>query len=537
MRNPDGLGFTVVSTSAEGVELDAQTVDQGLLGVQIQGRPLIEGEEVQLVYGAGDLGAIADRFAESESRFYIAVDGDGDGVRKLVQGRLDVKVLAGPAAQLILLQPSTALPGDRIRLTVAILDSTGSAGVDVEGEIRLQAEGLPDLPPVVEMKAEQRGVLHLEVLVESEGIFRVAAEGPDGLRAESNPLVVSSEVDRVLWGDLHGHSALSDGTGTVEDYFRYARDVAALDVAALTDHDHWGMEPLALNPQFWAEIRRQGDLFYQPGRFVTVLGYEWTSWIHGHRHVLYFDSQGEVLSSVDPDFESPEQLWAALRGKPALTFAHHSAGGPIPTNWQIPPDPELEPITEIVSVHGSSEAMDSPGLIYSPLPGNFVRDVLDRGYRFGFVGSGDSHDGHPGLAHLASPSGGIAAFLTSDLTREGVLEALRSRRVYATNGPRIVMGTRLDGQRMGAEVELAAPMDDSTVAKAVELAVTVVAPGSLDRIDVIRSGQIYLSVPCGGKKECSISTAIENPQPGEYVYARAVQVDGGAAWSSPNYLR
>jgi len=190
VRNPDGLGFTLVSISAEGVELDAQTVDQGLLGVQIQGRPLAEGEEVQFVYGAGDLGAISDRFAESESRFYIAVDGDGDGVRKLVQGRLDVKVLAGPAAQLVLLQPSTALPGDRIRLTVAILDSTGSAGVDVEGEIRIQAEGLPDLPPVVEMKAEQRGVLHLEVLVESEGIFRVAAEGPDGLRAESNSLVV-----------------------------------------------------------------------------------------------------------------------------------------------------------------------------------------------------------------------------------------------------------------------------------------------------------------------------------------------------------
>jgi len=32
-----------------------------------------------------------------------------------------------------------------------------------------------------------------------------------------------------------------------------------------------------------------------------------------------------------------------LRGKQALTFAHHSAGGPIATNWAIPPDPELEP--------------------------------------------------------------------------------------------------------------------------------------------------------------------------------------------------
>jgi hypothetical protein len=390
---------------------------------------------------------------------------------------------------------------------------------------------------VVEMKAEQRGVLHLEVLVESEGIFRVAAEGPDGLRAESNPLVVSSEVDRVLWGDLHGHSALSDGTGTVEDYFRYARDVAALDVAALTDHDHWGMEPLALNPQFWAEIRRQGDLFYRPGRFVTVLGYEWTSWIHGHRHVLYFDSEGEVLSSVDPAFESPEQLWAALKGKPALTLAHHSAGGPIPTNWQIPPDPELEPVTEIVSVHGSSEAMDSPGLIYSPLPGNFVRDVLDRGYKFGFVGSGDSHDGHPGLAHLTSASGGLAAFLTSDLTREGILEALRSRRVYATNGPRIVMATRLGGRLMGADVGLDEVGMGPSGAGSAELTVWIVAPGPLDRVDVIRSGQIHESVACDGERDCRFAMTFEDLEAGEYLYVRAVQADGGAAWSSPYYLR
>ena len=63
---------------------------------------------------------------------------------------------------------------------------------------------------------------------------------------------------------------------------------------------------------------------------------------------------------------------------------------PIATNWNYPPDPELEPVTEIVSVHGSSEAADSPGLIYKPVFGNFVRETLaDRGYVLGFVGSGD----------------------------------------------------------------------------------------------------------------------------------------------------
>jgi len=537
VMNPEGLGYTRVSTSADGVALEAQTVDQGLLGVQIKGRALEEGEQVELVYGAGELGAIADRYAESEASFFIAVDGDGDGVRQKVEGRLNIRVLAGPAAQMVVLQPSTAQPGERVRITVAILDSTGSAGVEVEGRILLRADGMADLPSEVEMVAEQGGVVHLEAAVGGEGIVRIEAEGPNGLTAVSNPLVVSTEPEPILWGDLHGHSALSDGTGTFEDYFRYARDVAALDVVALTDHDHWGMEPLALHPELWSEMGRQVELFNNPGVFVTILGYEWTSWIHGHRHVLYFDSMGQVLSSVDPEFETPQQLWGALRGKPAVTFAHHSAGGPIPTNWQIPPDPELEPVTEIVSVHGSSEALDSPGLIYSPLPGNFVRDVLDRGFQLGFVGSGDSHDGHPGLAHLASPSGGLAAFLIDDLTREGVLVALRSRRVYATNGPRIVMDTRLDGQLMGAEVELAELSDDSTAAPAVELSVGVVAPGPLERIDVIRSGQIHFSVACDGQTECRFVRALEDLHPGEYVYSRAVQVDGGAAWSSPNYLR
>ena len=525
-------GLTVVSSEVEGLELDPLPVDEGLLGIQIQGRGMLEGDRVTIVYGAGQQGAIADRFAEGESRFFVAVDGDGDGIRKLVEADLSVRVLPGPPARLIALLPSTAQAGDRVRLTLAVLDSSGSAGAEVEGEIRLAAEGLRGLPTALEMTAEQRGVLHLEAQVEKEGVWRVVVEGPGGLAAESNPLVVRAGAETIAWGDLHGHSALSDGTGTIEEYFRYARDVAALDVAALTDHDHWGVEPLALNPRFWSEIRHQVETFYRPGRFVTVLGYEWTSWIHGHRHVLYFDGEGEVLSFLDPEFETPAQLWEALRGRPAVTVAHHSAGGPIPINWQYPPDPELEPVTEIVSVHGSSEALDSPGLIYSPLPGNFVRDVLDQGFKLGFVGSGDSHDGHPGLAHLGSPSGGLVAFLTGELTRAAILEALRARRVYATNGPRIVLGTRLAGQVMGSELAV-----DDLASGAATLELWVEGTEALDRVDVIRSGGIHATLACEAKRNCSFEVPLEGLRPGEYVYLRAVQADGGAAWSSPYFLR
>ena len=76
----------------------------------------------------------------------------------------------------------------------------------------------------------------------------------------------------------------------------YARDVAALDVVALTDHDHWGSLFLDEHPELWERIQRaHGATSTSPGRFVTVLGYEWTNWIYGHRHVLYFgDDAAEV---------------------------------------------------------------------------------------------------------------------------------------------------------------------------------------------------------------------------------------------------
>jgi hypothetical protein len=263
---------------------------------------------------------------------------------------------------------------------------------------------------------------------------------------------------------------------------------------------------------------------------VTLLGYEWTSWIHGHRHVLYFRDQGQVYDSVDPAYESPRQLWAALTGQPALTFAHHSAGGPIATNWTIPPDPVLEPVTEIVSVHGSSEAPDSPGPIYDPVAGNSVRDALARGYRLGFVGSGDGHDGHPGLSGLASPSAGLAAIVAQDATREAALEALRARRVYATNGPRILLRASLGGRPMGA-------VFDAPGAGTEALFVRVVAETPLEGVDIVRAGNVVEQVPCDGLEDCRFSRPLERLRAGEYLYVRAVQRDGGAAWSSPFFAR
>ena len=527
VEREDEAGYTRVTTDAAGVTLVPSTVDQQLLGIRVEGRALAAGKHVRIEYGAGPQGAHADRFAERGSRFWVAVDGDGDGVRGLLPDSPSVDVVPGPPEQMVVTAPSVARPGENVPVRMAVLDAEGDAWPRAEGEVTLRAPAGVDVSTRVRLVAADRGCRRVDAVAASEAVVRFEASGPGSIHGASNPLVVSRSLPRIYWGDLHGHSSLSDGTGTPEDYFRYARDVAALDVAALTDHDHWGMEPLATHPALWEEIRAQVRAFHEPGRFVTVLGYEWTSWIHGHRHVLYFGDEGRVLDSVDPAYDTPQKLWDALRGQPALTITHHTAGGPIAANWSIPPDPALEPVTEVASVHGSSEAPDSPRVIYDAVAGNFARDALGRGYRLGFVGSGDGHDGHPGLAQLASGNGGLVGILADALTRESVLAAVRARRVYATNGPRIVLHATLDGAPMGAVV---AARRSST------LQVLVVGTAALARVDLVRTGKVVRTVPGKGSAELRLSEPIAGLAAGEYVYVRAVQEDGGAAWSSPFFV-
>jgi hypothetical protein len=260
---------------------------------------------------------------------------------------------------------------------------------------------------------------------------------------------------------------------------------------------------------------------------VTLLAYEWTSWIHGHRHVLYFEDEGEVFSSVDPRYATPRGLWDALAGRSAMTLTHHTAGEPVPNDWSWRPDPLLEPLTEIMSVHGCSEAADAPRTVRGGIPGNFARDALDQGYRLGFVGSGDSHDGHPGLAQLASPAGtgGLAAVLAQDCTRQAVLEALRARRAYATSGQRIVLGATLDGLPMGAIVP----------AGSRRLVVEVVGTAPIEGVDLVRSGRVVESRLGDGTAAFKHTWSLDGLARGEYVYVRVIQADGGMAWCSPYF--
>ncbi len=531
VTDPNAPGFTEIHAEPSDIALRAETLDQQLLGIAVTGRPLVAGDRLEIVYGAGPARAQTDRYAERGSRFWIAVDGNGDGVRAFLPDSPAIDVHAGPPAELLVTLPSVARPGEKIRMALAVLDSTLDTGVAFAGEaVFVDPPAGLALPASVHFDGSEGGRRAVEVVAREPGTYRLVVTAGE-LRTRSNPLLVSADGPRVLWADLHGHSAYSDGTGLPEDYFIYARDVSALDVVALTDHDHWGILPLAEHPELWQEIRAQTRRFHAPGRFVTLLGFEWTSWIHGHRHVLYFDGDGPVIDSVAEATDTPAELWGALGDRAALTIPHHPAGGPIAIDWDVASDPRFEPVAEIVSIHGSSEAPDSPAVIHEPVAGHFARDALARGYRLGFAGSGDRHDGHPGAFARDPAEGGLAAILSEQRTREGVLRALRERRVYATNGARIVLRVALGGTPIGGVVPLAAGARRSET-----LFVHVTGTAPLEQLELVRSGAVADAIDLEGRLDAALSSELADLSPGEYVYVRVLQADGGAAWSSPIFV-
>ena len=71
---------------------------------------------------------------------------------------------------------------------------------------------------------------------------------------------------------------------------------------------------------------------------------------------------------------------------------------------------------------------------------------------------------------------------------------------------------------------------------ALNIAMDLHRSGALERLDIVRSGAVVRSVPVEGYREARLEETVRDLEGGEYVYVRAVQTDGGAAWSSPFFV-
>jgi len=68
------------------------------------------------------------------------------------------------------------------------------------------------------------------------------------------------------------------------------------------------------------------------------------------------------------------------------------------------------------------------------------------------------------------------------------------------------------------------------------LLVQGIAPAPLAQVEVVRSGALVDGAMLGGRLDFLFESELEDLAPGEYVYARVLQENGGMAWSSPIFL-
>ena len=332
----------------------------------------------------------------------------------------------------------------------------------------------------------------------------------------------------VLFGDLHQHTAHSDGCGSAEDRFVAARDRRGLDFAAVTDHDRFCRR--ALGPATWSYLCQVADDFDQPGRFAALPGYEFTGVRHpgpGHKCVYF----GSRVPDRVPD-KDVDAIFAVARELGGIAVPHHVGwtGGDFAHH-----DPRVQPVWEILSVHGCYEAEgacpDRPPRDDCVLPGQFVKDALDAGLRFGFIASTDCHglDWHHGIARVRnSLTAGLACVVGAEPTRDSILDALRARRTYATSGARILAGAELDGAPMGS---------DLSAATGGELHVRARGTAPISRLVLVTPRGEALLAAGDGTNEIDVRTRAPEPdRPCFYAYVRIEQTDGEHALLSPFWL-
>ena len=114
-----------------------------------------------------------------------------------------------------------------------------------------------------------------------------------------------------------------------------------------------------------------------------------------------------------------------------------------------------------------------------------LHDRLRSGRVFGFFGASDNHERNPGLG------GALTGAWATDNTREGVYEAFEQRRVFATTGLRPVLAFRVCGTFMGGAVTTDADP---------ELSVRVVCERPVDRVDIVRDGEVVHTRPGGANR-------------------------------------
>ncbi|MCL2671773.1 MAG: hypothetical protein FWF10_07040 [Clostridiales bacterium] len=423
---------------------------------------------------------------------------------------------------------STATSGATLMVTITTRHGlSGQLTMNYSGvDIYNMSFGAGLFPVHVEVYANKSGYLDSEILVLDYTLRESGGE-------------------QFYFGQIHSHTTLSDGAGSIEDAYNYAYHAQNVDFLFITDHSHYldtpgnlgtmdGKKlgtvipsPLGGTTTKWEYAKSVADN-YTDGTFVADFGYEMT-WSGQYGHIntyategfvsrnngLYTTSGGAGLRTYyDTLAQYPQSI--SMFNHPGSTFGTFD-------DYAYYTE-EYDAQMHLIEVGNGEGRIPSGG--YWRSYEQYTR-ALDKGWHLAPANNQDNHKGRWGDANT-----GRTVVWTNEFSRNGVLQAMRELCVYATEDHNLEITYFINGEPMGTIFEFKPEY--------LNFKVTVYDPDIKDKdftMSVITSnGAVAYSAPgvISGSSAKEFTFTLQPDQ--AYYYIRIDQADGDIAVTAPIWV-
>jgi len=351
------------------------------------------------------------------------------------------------------------------------------------------------------------------------------------------------------FGQLHSHTQYSDGAGSLDSALAYVKalpDNANVDFVAFTDHSNYFDKSGAANPegalydmtkateysqQTWKSYKDAVAAFNadNAGSMVAIAGFEMT-WSGGPGHINTFNTPGIVSrnnttlnnKTKDAGLQAYYKLLSQTEGVDSISQFNHPGttfGNFIDFGYW---DAVVDTRMYMVEV-GNGEGQIGAGGYY-PSYEQYIM-ALDKGWHVAPTNNQDNHKGKWGNANDARD-----VILTDDFSESGIYEALRARRMYATEDKNLELDYTVNGNMMGSIID---------VPEKLNFEISFNDPDRTDSIAkvelVVNSGKVAYTWDSAAdltKGSVSVELAPEYT----YYFVRVTEGDGDLAVTAPVWV-
>lgn len=380
----------------------------------------------------------------------------------------------------------------------------------------------------------------------------VTVRRADGKRADITWFfTVGATKYQHYFGQLHSHTQYSDGAGTLTDALRYVENLPAsanVQFVAFTDHSNYFDSSSSPNVEaalYDTSLVKDSDANHSwktykdtiakfnkdnAGSMVAIGGFEMT-WSGGPGHINTFNTPGIVSrnnktlnnKTDDAGMKAYYALLSQAEGATSISQFNHPGttfGNFKDFNYW---DPVIDSRIYMVEVGNGEGAIGAGG--YYPSYEQYIM-ALDKGWHLAPTNNQDNHKGKWGNANDARD-----VILTDDFSEQGIYEAIRALRMYATEDKNLELTYTVNGLMMGSSI--------TEIPDKLNVEVTVNDPDASDSIAkvevVANSGKVAYTWDNAAQLRSGKLSATLDPSY-SYYFIRVTQKDGDLAVTSPVWV-